>query len=132
MCNNAMKEHKDLDQKILAKEECISFYAKSIPLFEGNVIDKLKSLVHNTDFSELWPHCYIYSQLLDIMEADPANHQVVLPTNKRLKGLSSETAPNAQFLVGYRNVIVEKDGNVSWGLSKSPTHCGRAFVFEIT
>ena len=53
MCNNAMKGHKELDQKIRAKEDCVSFYAKSIPLFEGNVIDKLKSLVHNTDFSEL-------------------------------------------------------------------------------
>lgn len=53
MCNNVMKDHKDLDQKIKSKEECISFYTKSIPLFEGNVIDKLKSLVQNTDFSEL-------------------------------------------------------------------------------
>ena len=66
------------------------------------------------------------------MEADPANYQVVLPTNKKLKGISSETAPNVQFLVGYRNVLVEKDGGISWGLSKSQIHCGKAFVFEIT
>lgn len=66
------------------------------------------------------------------MEADPANYQVVLPTNKKLKGLSSEAAPSAQFLVGYRNVFVEKDGTVSWGLSKSHLHCGRAFVFAIS
>lgn len=66
------------------------------------------------------------------MEADPANFQVVLPTNKKLKGLSDETAPSAQFVVGYRNVIVEKDGMVSWGLSKSHLHCGRAFAFAIS
>lgn len=53
MCSNAMKEHRDLDRKFQLKNECIAFYAKSLPLFEENVVDKLKNLVKNTDFSEL-------------------------------------------------------------------------------
>jgi hypothetical protein len=53
MCCNAMKEQPGLDQKFQIKDECVAFYSKSIPLFEGNVIDKLKSLAQNTNFSEL-------------------------------------------------------------------------------
>jgi hypothetical protein len=56
-----------------------------------------------------------------------------LPTNQIIKGLTNNQAvPQAQFLVGYRNILTCKEGTTSWGLVKSKLHCGRAFVFPIS
>lgn len=53
LCSQAMSEHTSIDKKIQAKDECITFYAKSLPIVTGNVVDKLRSLVQGTDFSQL-------------------------------------------------------------------------------
>ena len=57
ICSEAMRQHGDIAGKIRAKDECIEFYGKSIDIFIGNVRDKLRSLVDNIDFSQLWPLC---------------------------------------------------------------------------
>jgi hypothetical protein len=49
-----MKQHSSLPMKVNAKDECIQFYNKSVNIFIGNVKDKLRSLVDNIDFSQLW------------------------------------------------------------------------------
>ena len=48
-----IKQYPDLEQKMAVKNECVTFYNKSIDIFLGNVRDKLKSLVDNLDFSTL-------------------------------------------------------------------------------
>lgn len=48
-----MKQSVKLEEKIKTKNECVDFYHKSIGIFQGNVRDKLKSLVENIDFSQL-------------------------------------------------------------------------------
>ena len=53
MCNDMIKQYAGLEEKIAVKNECVTFYNKSIDLFLGNVRDKLKSLVDNLDFSTL-------------------------------------------------------------------------------
>lgn len=60
-----MKQHSDIDSKIKAKDECIQFYHKSIDIYLGNVRDKLRSLVDNIDFSQLW---FIYAKLSLILK----------------------------------------------------------------
>lgn len=37
--------------KMTVKDQCIEFYAKSLPIFKENVLDKLRSVINNTDFS---------------------------------------------------------------------------------
>lgn len=49
-----MRQHRDISGKMKAKDECIGFYHKSSEIFVNNVKDKLRSLVDNIDFSQLW------------------------------------------------------------------------------
>ena len=43
-----------MNEKAAVKNDCVNFYNKSIDIFKGNVRDKLRSLVDNIDFAQLW------------------------------------------------------------------------------
>lgn len=53
-----MKPYTGLNEKKKIQNECVTFYNKSIDIFTGNVQDKLRSLVDNIDFSQLWSKSY--------------------------------------------------------------------------
>jgi len=54
ICGESMRQDGDLSQKKKIQSECIAFYNKSVDIFMGNVQGKLRSLVDNIDFSQLW------------------------------------------------------------------------------
>ena len=53
MCGESIREVEGLAEKTKAKNDCVTFYNKSLSIFEGNVRNKLRSLVDNLDFSQL-------------------------------------------------------------------------------
>lgn len=53
MCGESVRGVDTLAEKTRVKNDCVSFYNKSLDIFQGNVRSKLRSLVDNLDFSQL-------------------------------------------------------------------------------
>lgn len=53
MCYESMSTTPSMSQKVQFKDDCVKFYIKSIPIFENNVISKLKNLVEGAKFEQL-------------------------------------------------------------------------------
>lgn len=53
MCGESIRGVNSLVDKTRVKNECASFYNKSLDIFQGNIKSKLRSLVDNLDFSQL-------------------------------------------------------------------------------
>lgn len=66
--------------------------------------------------------------------SSPANGlSLILPSNRIPVALSHLTRPlTDKFLVRYRNILVESEAGIAWGLVKDSNYCGKAFVIEIT
>lgn len=70
-----------------------------------------------------------------LMENSPSvsGFTLVLPTKTVPVALSHLTRPlTERFLVRYRNILVQSESGITWGLVKDNNYCGKAFVIEIT
>jgi len=53
MCSESIRGVNSLIEKTRVKNDCVTFYNKSLDIFQGNIKAKLSSLVDNLDFSQL-------------------------------------------------------------------------------
>ena len=63
----------------------------------------------------------------------PSHFSLILHSKRIPTALSHLTRPlTDRFLVRYRNILVEGEEGIAWGLVNDSNNCGKAFVIEIT